>query len=83
MSKKKYVQIKNFFVREISLAKQNNFCAVLLPLETEYDPYYLDTNLEIEEIYEIGNDLGWDRFYLINFKTKIEQLIDLYTLEVA
>ena len=83
MSKHKYVQVKNFFAREISLAKQNDFCAILLPTETEYDPYYLDANLDIEEIYEIGNDLGWNRFYIIDFETKTEKFIDFYELEVA
>jgi len=83
MCKVKSSHIKSLFSREISFAKNNLFDAILLPLEDDYDPYYLDADLELDEVIDVAEDLGWDRFYYINFSSKFEKVIDLYELEVA
>lgn len=83
MKKSKYTYVKSHFSREISLALHNNFSAILLPLEDDYDPYYLDSELDLDDVYEIAEDLGWDRFYYIDFISKKELIIDLYELGVA
>lgn len=83
MKKQNLTYLKNYFANDISLANQNCFNAILLPYDIEYEPYCIDCDLPMEEIYDIGFDLGWDQFYYVNFESKKEIEIDLSSLEVA
>jgi hypothetical protein len=83
MKKQNIKTLKKYFAREISLARENEFSSILLPFDLEYEAYPLDSLVDIEELYNIGNDLGWDRFCYINFDSKHESIIDFYELEVA
>lgn len=73
--------LKKIFNRDISIAKSNNFCAILLPYDLEYEAYFIDCDVDLDEIYNIGSDLGWDRFYYIDFVQNTEEEINFYTLE--
>jgi len=81
--KKDLSKIKSRFSSEISRAKANNYEAIMLPCECEYDPYCLNNIEDEDHIFNIANDFGWDKFLLIDFLNKNEKLIDLYELEAA
>jgi len=76
-------KIKSYYNNQISQAKANDYEAVMIPLECEYDLYCLNNIDESEYIYDIATDYGWDRFLLIDFLNKTEKLIDLYEMEAA
>ncbi|HIP11187.1 MAG TPA: hypothetical protein EYG73_00575 [Arcobacter sp.] len=76
-------QIKSKYQNQISLAIANNYEAVMIPLECEYDLYCLDNIDDEEYILALADDYGWDKFILIDLIKKEEQIFDLYKLEVA
>lgn len=71
------------FKKDISIAKADSYKAILLPFDLNYEPYYLDFVDDIDYIYDVAYDFGWDRSLLINFEDKKEVIIDLYELEIA
>ncbi len=77
---KKHVisDIKSKFYQELFFAKQNGFEGVLLSLDTDADPYYLDTIEPQDELYLIAEDFGWEQFILIDFVNNKDQILDLY-----
>lgn len=81
--KKHVTKIKTFFTSEISQAKANLYEAIMLPLDCEYDPYSLSNSEDDEYIFEIADDLGWDKFIIIDFIKGSEKYVDLYQLDAA
>ncbi len=76
-------KIKSNYNTQIAQAKANNYEAVMIPIQCEYDLYCL-TNIDDEEhILNIADDFGWDKFLLIDFINYDEKIIDMYELEAA
>lgn len=76
-------KIKSKYSSQISQAKANNYEAVMVPLNCEYDLYCLNNIDDEEHILNIADDYGWDKFILIDFISKDEKIIDMYELEAA
>jgi len=81
--KKNISKIKSFFKQEISQAKANNYEAIILPFDCEYDPYCLNNIEDEEHIFDIATDYGWDQFLIIDFINQTSRYIDLFELEAA
>ncbi len=81
--KKNIAKIKSQFSSEISQAKANNYEAIMLPLECEYDPYCLNNIEDIDHVLDMANDFGWDQFLLIDLLKRSETFIDLFEFEAA
>ncbi|MGB6329766.1 MAG: hypothetical protein WBF48_12650 [Halarcobacter sp.] len=76
-------KIKLHYSNEISQAKANNYEAVIVPLEYDFDIYCLNNIDDEDYIFQIAEDCGWDRFILIDFINNNEKLINLFELEAA
>ena len=76
-------QIKSKYQNQISLAIANNYEAVMIPLECEYDLCCLNNVDDEEYILALADDYGWDKFILIDLIKNEEQIFDLYKLDVA
>ena len=76
-------KIKSNYNNQISIAKANNYDGIVLPIESDCDLYPLTNVEDIDYIYDIANDLGWDLFLLIDFVSGEEKIIDLYEIEAA
>lgn len=81
--KKNISKIKSYFNQAISQAKANNYEAILLPFDCDYDPYCLNNIEDEEHIFDVVNDYGWDQFLIIDFISKETKYINLYEFEAA
>lgn len=81
--KKNIAKITSFFKPQISQAKANNYEAIILPLDCEYEPYCLNNIEDQEHIFDIADDFGWDQFLIIDFINQTTQFIDLFEFEAA
>ena len=75
--------VKTKYTNQISLAKVNGYNGVMVPVQCDYDLYNLDNIDDIEYIYDMALESGWDKFVLIDFINGTEKLINLYEYEAA
>lgn len=85
---KKHIQkilqkVKNNYLYEISLAKANSYDGVILPVDSECDIHSISDIDDIDYIYEITSESGWDRFIIIDFINGSDKLIYLDEFEAA
>lgn len=71
-------QLKNLYFEQLLFAKQSGFGAVILPINCDSEPYYLEEMSDEEYIYDIAQESGWSKFAVINFSKNVENLFDLY-----
>ena len=64
------------FSREISLAKANNYEALIVPFD-DCDVIPFNNINDEDYIYEIAYDCGWEMFIVIDFINDTKQLFDL------
>lgn len=78
--KKKLVlhRLKNLYFEQLSFAKQSGFGAVILPMNCDSEPYFLEEFNDEAYIYEVAEESGWVEFAVINFTKNVESLFDLY-----
>ena len=67
--------------REISLAKANQYEGIILPIECDYEPFCV-CNIEDEEyIFDMAEQIGWDKIVMIDFINNVDKLVNLSKLE--
>lgn len=81
--KKVLQKVKNYYSNEINLAKANDYEAVILPASCDYELHGVYDSDDMDYIYDIALQSGWDNFILIDFINKTEKFVSLYELEAA
>ena len=81
--KKNITKIQSFFKPQISQAKANNYEAIILPYDCEYEPYCLNNIEDEDHIFDIAADFGWDKFIVVDFINNTSKFIDLFELDAA
>lgn len=76
-------KVKQYYSSDIKLAQANNFEGVILPITCDFEFHGVYDSQDMEYIYEIALESGWDNFVLIDFINKTEKFITLYELEAA
>lgn len=71
-------RLKNLYFNQLLFAKQSGFGAVIIPVNCDSEPYYLEEINDEEYIYEVAEQSGWSKFAVINFTKNVEGLFDLY-----
>lgn len=81
--KQKLQSLKNRYSAQIAHAKANQFEAVMIPLNSEYDLMCLNNIDDMEYIYDLAMESGWEKILLIDLIDNKEHFINLYELDVA
>ncbi len=64
--KKEIQNIMNYYYSDISQARANGFEAIMFPLCTNYETYTLSNSEDMDDLYEIATESGWNQFVVLN-----------------
>lgn len=81
--KKVLQKVKSYYLNEIKLAEANGYEAVILPISCDYELHGVYDSDDLEYIYDIVLQSGWDNFIIIDFSKDTEKFVSLYELEAA
>jgi hypothetical protein len=81
--KKSLQIIKSNYLDEISLAKANGFEGIMFPTTGEISSLEIMDIEDTDSLVDLAEDCGWDKFIIVNFKTKKDTFINIYELEAA
>lgn len=81
--KKNISKIKSYFKPQIFQAKANEYDAIILPIDCDYDPYFLNNIDDEDHIFDIADDYGWDQFIIIDIINDTTKYIDLFDFDAA
>ncbi len=69
--------LKNLYFNELVFAKQSGFEAVMIPINSDSELFYLEFDNE-DYVYDIAEQSACTNFAVINFKSKIENIFYFY-----
>lgn len=81
--KKKIQKIMDYYYLDISLARANGFEAIMFPLCTNYETYTLSNSDDMDDIYIIATESGWDKFVILDLSSHEKRIVSLHELEVV
>lgn len=71
-------RLKNQYFTQLVFAKHSGFEAVILPMNCDSEPYYMEDSQDKEYMNDIASESGWTQFAIIDFVKKVESTYDLY-----